>query len=151
MAIAEEEDLDPEVLADTLEGMDGELEEKADSYAIIMSNLDGQVEMLKNEIERLTTRKKMVENNKIRMKIALENAMLIAKKRKIKTALYTFNIQKNPPVLVIDDESKVPNEFYKMEKKLNSKELRDFVKETEKNGTQLSYAHLEQKEGLRIR
>lgn len=149
--MAEEEDLDPEILADTLEGMDGELEEKAESYAIVINSLGAESDMLKNEVERLSKRKRTVDNNIKRMKETLENAMLLAKKRKFKTAHYTFNIQKNSPALVIDDENKIPKQFYKIEESLDKIKLKDFVRETEKNGTQLSYAHLEQKEGLRIK
>lgn len=146
--MAEEEEIDPQVLADTLEGMDGELEQKAENYAIMINTLNGQADMLSAEIKRLTERKKTLENNANRMKEALENVMNVTGKRKFKTLLFSFNIQKNPPVLVVDDESKVPEEFVKIKKEIDKAALKKFVKDNE-NG--LDFAHLEQTESLRIR
>lgn len=146
--MAEEEEVDPQVLADTLEGMDGELEQKAENYAIMINTLNGQADLLNAEIKRLTDRKKTLENNANRMKEALENIMNVTGKRKFKTLLFSFNIQKNPPVLVVDDESKVPEEFVKFKKEFDKTALKKFVKENENS---LDFAHLEQKESLRIR
>lgn len=146
--MSEEEELDPQVLADTLEGMDGELEQKAENYAMMINTLNGQADMLSAEIKRLTERKKTLENNSKRMKESLENAMNLTGKRKFKTLLFSFGIQKNPPVLVVDDESKVPEEFVKIKKEIDKAALKKFVKDNE-NG--LDFAHLEQTESLRIR
>ena len=38
------------VIEDTLDGMDGELEEKADNYAIIMAELDAEARSLKKKL-----------------------------------------------------------------------------------------------------
>ena len=146
--MAEEEELDPQVLADTLEGMDGELEQKAENYAMMINTLNGQADMLSAEIKRLTERKKTIENNSKRMKESLGNAMNSTGKRKFKTLLFSFGIQKNPPVLVVDDEDKVPEEFVKVKKEIDKAALKKFVKDNE-NG--LDFAHLEQTESLRIR
>ena len=146
--MAEEEEIDPQVLADTLEGMDGELEQKAENYAMMINTLNGQADMLSAEIKRLTERKKTIENNSKRMKESLENAMNSTGKRKFKTLLFSFGIQKNPPVLVVDDEDKVPEEFVKVKKEIDKAALKKFVKDNE-NG--LDFAHLEQTESLRIR
>ena len=48
------EDADPEVFADTLEGIDGEIEDKADNYAKVIRTLEGDVQSVKSEIDRLT-------------------------------------------------------------------------------------------------
>ena len=44
-----DEDYDEETLLDTLEGIEGEIEEKADNYARIMQRLNGDAELLKKE------------------------------------------------------------------------------------------------------
>lgn len=146
--MAEEMELDPQTLKDTLEGMDGEFEQKAENYAVIINSLLGQAEMLKAEKKRIEEREKVFLNNAERMKEALEKAMKVTGKRKFKTLLFGFNIQKNPLSLVIDDESKVPKEFVKIEKKIDRTALKKFVKDNENS---LDFAHLEQTEGLRIR
>lgn len=73
--------------------------------------------------------------------------MLLVDKKKIKTTLFSFNIQKNAPSLKIIDESKVPEEFFIIERKLNKTELKNAVKD----GLYADAATLESSESLRIR
>lgn len=147
LELAESEELDKQLIADTLEGLDGEIEIKADGYAKVIRELEGKADLLKNEIERLSKRKSAIENNIKSMKEALQNAMFITGKTKFKTDLFNFNIQKNPPRLVIDKPEEVPEEYLiPQEPKINSKAIKDMLKEKE-----LPFAHLEQSESLRIR
>ena len=146
----EDPELDPQTLADTMEAVDGELEVKAENYAKVMKNLDGDIEALDNEIRRLTSRKKALENNIKNMKMALQSMMTITGKTKFKTDLLSFGIQKNAPSVVIDtDINNLPTEFLKFrEPEVDKTKL----KEALKNGEDLSgYCHLEQSESLRIR
>ena len=146
----EDPELDPQTLADTMEAVDGELEVKAENYAKVMKNLDGDIEALDNEIRRLTSRKKALENNIKNMKMALQSMMTITGKTKFKTDLFSFGIQKNAPSVVIDtDINNLPTEFLKFrEPEVDKTKL----KEALKNGEDLSgYCHLEQSESLRIR
>lgn len=50
--MVEDETVDSEVLRDTMKGLDGEIEEKADAYASIIFLLDGNIETLDKEIQR---------------------------------------------------------------------------------------------------
>jgi predicted RNase H-like nuclease (RuvC/YqgF family) len=146
----EDPELDPQTLADTMEAVDGELEVKAENYAKVMKNLDGDIEALDNEIRRLMSRKKALENNIKNMKMALQSMMTITGKTKFKTDLFSFGIQKNAPSVVIDtDINNLPTEFLKFrEPEVDKTKL----KEALKNGEDLSgYCHLEQSESLRIR
>lgn len=147
LELAESEELDKQLIADTLEGLDGEIEIKADGYAKVIRELEGKTDLLKNEIERLSKRKSAIENNIKSMKEVLQNAMFITGKTKFKTDLFNFNIQKNPPRLVIDKPEEIPEEYLiPQEPKINSKAIKDMLKEKE-----LPFAHLEQSESLRIR
>ena len=149
--MADECDLAPEDIADTLESLQYELEEKADGYAMVMRQLEGDMALLKAEIDRLSGRKKTVENNIKRMKQGLETAMRAANKPKIKTKLFSFGIQKNPPSVVMDEQyiENIPDEYLiPQDPKIDKKK----IKEDLKAGVNLEgLAHLEQTEGLRIR
>ena len=147
LAMAEEEDLDPQTLADTFESLQGEFEEKADNYAVMIKSLKGQEDMLDTEIKRLQERKQMLANNQKRLKESLENAMNLTGNRKFKTLLHSFNIQKNPPSLYIDDPESVPEAFYTLKKVFDNAAIKSYLKE---NG-QADFAHLVQGESLRIR
>ena len=145
LELVEQGEVDSEVLADTLEGLEGEVEIKADGYAKVIKELEGKTAMLKGEIERLSNRKSAIENNIKAMKESLEMAMKTTGKVKFKTDLFSFNIQKNPARLVITGE--VPSDYLiPQEPKVDNKTIKDLLKEKE-----LPFAHLEQSESLRIR
>ena len=141
------DDIDPAVFSDTLESINAELDGKADGYAVVIRQLQADADALKAEISRLAVRKKKAEESIDRMKDALCAAMKAADKPKIKTARFTFNVQKNPPKVVTDDANAIPAEFWiEQEPKLNTAALKIALKNGEVSG-----AHLEQGEGLRIR
>lgn len=140
-------DYTEEELKDTLESMDGEIEVKADGWAKVMSELGGTSDMLKKEIDRLTAKRRVVDNSVKTMKQSLENAMRAVGKTKIKTELHSFNIQKNPASVVIDDITLIPEKYLiQQEPTIDKKAIKELLKTEE-----LSYAHLEQSESLRIR
>jgi len=145
LELAESEELDKQLIADTLEGLDGEIEIKADGYAKVIRELEGKTAVLKDEIDRLSKRKSVIENNIKNLKQALETAMRATGKTKFKTELFSFNIQKNPARLVITGE--VPEEFLiPQEPKVDNKAIKELLKQQE-----LPFAYLEQSESLRIR
>lgn len=142
------EDSDPEVFADTLEGLDGEIEEKADNYAKVIKILEGDVNSIDSEIKRLQERKKSISANVKRIKSNLENIMRVTGKTKFKTLLFSFGIQKNPASVSILDETNIPEEFWKpQDPVLDKTKLKDYLT---LNGS-TEYAELVQTEGLRIR
>lgn len=147
LEMASEENMDQKLISDTLEGVEFEFEEKADSYAKVVKMLEGDVEAIDKEIKRLTEKKNTIKNNISGIKKNLENAMLVTGKTKFKTLLFGYNIQKNPASVSIDDETLIPKDFWiDQEPKLDKKSLAAFLKENE-----VSWAHLTQTESLRIR
>ena len=52
MDMIDDPEVDQEMLQDTLEGIDYEIELKADGYAKIIRNLESDVEGIKNEVKR---------------------------------------------------------------------------------------------------
>jgi len=148
LAMANDPDVPPEAVADTLEGIGGEIEIKAENTAIIMQELTAEAEKLKAEEKRLAERRKKLESNIDAMKTRLYDAMKLTGKEKFKTTLFSFNIQKNPVKVVIDDESKIPKKYMiPQPAKIDTAKLRDDLKA----GAIRKYAHLEQGESLRIK
>lgn len=142
------EEADPDILRDTLEALDGEIEEKADNCAKVIKNLEGKEDALDKEIARLQDRKRSVNNSIKSIKGNLERAMITTGKKKFKTDLFSFGIQKNPPTVQVMDEAAVPEQFWKQQDPvLDKKALMAFIKE---NGP-TEYAQLTQGESLRIR
>lgn len=90
-----EDDIDPEVLADTLEGVQGEYEIKLEAYCKVIKNLEGDVTSIKAEVDRLSTKRKTLENNIERLKKAMFDSMKATNTSKVKGTLFTVAIQKN--------------------------------------------------------
>lgn len=137
-----------QALADTMEAINGEIEDKADNYARVIGTLNSTACCIDDEIKRLQARKTAIKNNADRIKRNLENVMITTGKEKFKTAFYSFEIQSNPEKLVIDDESKVPEAYLIPQP---AKVDNAGIKELLKAGNVLSYAHLEKTRSLRIR
>lgn len=151
LVLAEDPDTDPEIFADTLEGLDGALEDKADAYAKVRATLLGESAALKAEIDRLTARKRAIDNNIDRMMESLENAMILTGKTKFKTSLFSFGIQKNPAAVVMDEPyiENIPEEYLiPQDPKIDRQKIKDDLKAGKDLG---GIAHLEQGESLRIR
>ena len=140
-------DLEAEEVTKHLKNIEDEIEIKAENIAKVLRSLDAEAEAYKKEIERFTLKKQGVENRAKRLKGYLQKAMEAVDKKKFKTDLFSFNIQKNAPSLKILDESKIPEDFYKIERKLDKAELKKAVKE----GLYEDAAELVQSESLRIR
>ena len=148
LELASNPDIDPQAITDTLEAINAEIEIKAENTAKVMRELEGMAAVLKAEEQRMNARRKSIENNVERIKAGLYNAMKATNKTKFRTELFSFNIQKNPAKLVIDDESKIPKKYYVPQPaKLDTAKLRDDLKA----GAVRKYAHLEQGESLRIK
>jgi hypothetical protein len=151
MQMMEDPEMDPQTLSDTMEGIEGELEVKAESYAKVMKNLEADVVGIKAEIDRLSERKKTIENNIKKMKETLQFAMETTGKTKFKTELFSFGIRKNAPAVVMDEPyiENVPERFLKYSDPTIN---RSAIKEAIQNGEDLEgLAHLEQSSSLSIR
>lgn len=146
-----DEDVDEEVLKDTMEGIEGELEDKADSYVTVIKELEAEAEKFKAEIDRLSARKKALENNAQRIKKNLEKAMIDTGKTKFKTEHFSYAIQKNAPSLKIDSDVNVleiPDEYLVYSAPAIDKTK---VKAAIKAGEEFNWARMEQSESIRIR
>jgi hypothetical protein len=151
MQMMEDPEIDPQTLSDTMEGIEGELEVKAESYAKVMKNLEADVVGIKAEIDRLSERKKTIENNIKKMKETLQFAMETTGKTKFKTELFSFGIRKNAPAVVMDEPyiENVPERFLKYSDPTIN---RSAIKEAIQKGEDLEgLAHLEQSTSLSIR
>jgi hypothetical protein len=79
-----DEDEDLNCILDTMEGVDFELEMKADNYAIMIDSFQSDVDHLEKEIKRLQARKKTIQNRIAGLKWRLQNSMEATGKTKFK-------------------------------------------------------------------
>ena len=100
MEMAEDPDIEEDVFMDTLEGIEGEIEIKADGYAKVIRQLEHDAEACGAEAKRF------------------------------KTELFSFNIQNNPASVVVEADIKdIPDKYLKpvdptVDKKLLKEDLK---------------------------
>lgn len=136
-----DESPDDQAFKDTLEAIDGDFEDKADNYARIIQELHGEAEKYAVEIKRMQARVDVINNNEVRLKRYLYDAMKSTGKLKFKTDLFSFGIQKNgglQPMEILSDVD-IPDEYCKKEPD-NTK-----IREALKNGAELPFAVLKER------
>lgn len=150
LSMAEDPDIEEEVFLDTLEGIEGALEDKAEGYAKVMRQLEANAGALDTEIKRLQERKTLVTKNVERMKKTLQTMMEATGKTKFKTELFSFNVQNNPPSLVLDSEDieTIPMEYLvPQDPKIDKTKIKADIKA----GKEITFAHMEATKSLRIK
>lgn len=99
----ENDELPEEAIADTLEAIESCIEEKADSIACLMKNLDAECKAIKAEEERLAERRKAKEKSIERMKQYLSESLQSAGIDKVETARNRITFRKSESVEVDED------------------------------------------------
>ncbi|EOD8967594.1 siphovirus Gp157 family protein [Raoultella planticola] len=105
------DDLTPEMIADTLEGMEGELADKLDSIMVIARNNLGNASTCDDEIKRLAERKKSFENKDKALRKYILSCLMAAGLDKLKTAKNTFSARKGSVNVVITNTDLLPDEL----------------------------------------
>lgn len=98
MEAAENEEIPEDALADTLESIFGEVEEKADNIACMLKNLGADIAAIKAEEDRLAERRQKKERLYERIKQYLSNELLRAGIEKVETARNKITFRKSSPV-----------------------------------------------------
>lgn len=140
-------DLEDDSLTETLDTIQGAIEEKAVNMAYVIKNIDGDIDAIDKEINRLQERKKSAKNKQTRLKNYLKDSMEQIGMEKLSTPIFNFNIQKNPPALIVEDESKIDDKYFIVEKTLDKKAIKEAIKQ----GAEIEGVSLKQSESLRIR
>ena len=150
----EDDSTDEEMIQNSLEGIECEIEIKAEGYAKILKELEGQAEAVRKEISRLDDKYGKIVANMDRLKTNLKIAMNETGKKKIQTDLFTISVCKNGGKipLIIDgvDINEVPEKYKEMQKieKLNT----DAIREDLEKGIDVGFARFgERRESLRIK
>ena len=143
----EETDEITEELEEMANNLNIAIEEKSDNYVKMIKNLDADVEAYKNQEKQFNKKRKTAENKISWLKKNLQASMEQTGRKKVKTELFTISIQKNTPALDITSEDNIGDEYYKVERTLNKKDLLKDIKE----GLIIDGVGIKQSESLRIR
>lgn len=124
-----EADMDEQAIADTLEGLQGAIEDKGRNVAAFFLGLQGDVDAMKEAEKRMATRRKALENRIEQMKDYLRSGMVKAGIKKISCPEFSVSIGKPSEVLEVTNEDLIPSTYFKpqapkLDKTLLKKDLK---------------------------
>ncbi len=93
--MADDPEINPDAWFDTMEGIEGEIEVKAEGYAKVIKQLEADQAALDAEAARLKDKSKTIENKIKRVKERLKESMEATGKMKLQAGIFTFAVQKN--------------------------------------------------------
>ncbi len=141
---------------DTLTGIEGEFDEKAESIAIYYKQLLAEAKMLKAEKAAIAKRQSQKEKQAESLKTYLFKSMQVLGRQKIDMPRAVMSLKKNAPSLVIDDEIS----FVEWAEEHNLDHLLKYsmpevkkndVKALCKKGEEIPFVHMESKQSLSIK
>lgn len=144
LEMASDPETDLSVFADTLEAVEGELEVKAEGYAIVNQELQTRIDGITREIDRLMAWRSAVMSNKKRLNEALMNAMEAMGKRKLETEHFRISIARNggkQPMYVTPSVEDIPEAFIVRKPEPDKEKIRAALEA----GEELGFAHLEER------
>ncbi|WP_034912937.1 siphovirus Gp157 family protein [Erwinia sp. 9145] len=109
------EDLDPEFIADTLEGMSGELSDKVEQLLAICKNQTAYSDALKEESRRFSERAKAEENRVASIKEYIANSLETAGMKSLKAGLHQVTVRAPSKSVEITDAGALPSDLVEYE------------------------------------
>lgn len=106
-------DLDEQTLADTLEGMGGELEVKAQNVIMFTRNLEATAAAIKEAEAQMAARRKALENRAAGLRRYVLENMQFAGIQKIECPFFRLSIRENPAAVDIYEPGLIPAEYMK--------------------------------------
>jgi len=117
--LMEMDDVPAEQLQDTLDLVKEDFEQKAEQVAAFIRELSLDSEGYKAEIERLSDRKKAIDNKIDSMKDCLRVNMQAADMTKIKGKLFTITLGAPTKTVYVADSTLLPDEFVYIKREPN--------------------------------
>lgn len=140
---------------DTLEGIEGEFDEKAESIAVYIKQLKAEANILKFEKSAIAKRQSQKEREVEKLAAYLLNAMKAIGRSKVDMPHAVVSIRNNAPSLIVDNEV----EFVSWAQENNDSLLeyimpkvkKNDVKKLCKNGEAIPFVHMESKQSLSVK
>jgi hypothetical protein len=153
-ALESSDDLPPEVIRDTLDGLEGQLQEKATNVALFVRNLESVADAIDEAAATMQARGTRLRARAQSLQQYLLFNLQAAGISKVESPFFTLTVKKNPPTVVIDSENLIPAKFMRTPEPPpppkpapDKKAIGDAIKA----GEEVPGAHAEQRERLEIK
>jgi hypothetical protein len=140
-------EISPE-LSEQLAITEEQLQNKSVAYSFVIKEMDGEVEIIDNEIKRLQAMKKARESASQRLKDNIKEAMDLFQIDEIKTLLVKINFRKSESVEV-DDVNALPAAYKVV--KVTEQADKAAIKAALKDGIEVKGCRIEQHRNLQIK
>ncbi|WP_322622213.1 siphovirus Gp157 family protein [Aedoeadaptatus coxii] len=122
------ENIDDDVaIAAAMDAVDAALEEKLESTAKVIRNLEAEADALEAEEKRLKARKTAVKNRIADIKGYVQGNLEAMGKDKVTSGIFKWSIQTNAPSVNILDENLIPDDYWKIERKPMKTEIKKAI------------------------
>jgi hypothetical protein len=144
-------ELDEQTIADTLEGLQGEVAVKMEGCIAIARNLESSAEQIKAAEQQMAARRKTLEGRAEWLKGYVKTAMERSGITKIECPYFRATIAKNPPSVVVDAFAEIPKGYLRFPDPPPPSADKKLIGEALKRGEAVPGAHLEQGTRLDIK
>lgn len=141
------EQLDAETLKDTLDAIEDAIETKVENTAFVIKSLEGNINLIDDEIKRLQTMKQTQQNNVRSLKEYIQDAMEQVGINRIQGKLIKIAIQNNPPSVRLAEDFNDDRYLIELAPKIDKRAILDDLKQ----GKEIQGAKIVQGKSLRIR
>jgi len=100
-----------EAVADTMEAIEGEFNEKALALTSVTLNIDADIKAARDALKSLQARIKAMENKRDGLREYLRQNMEATGIKKISCPIFSVTCKKPAEVLVIEDEDLIPDDY----------------------------------------
>jgi len=149
--LADSDEFPVDALRDTLEGLEGEIEIKAENVAAFVLSLESTAEAIDQAAAAMLRRRSLLLGRAQSVREYLFTNMKAAGITEISCPYFKIKIKKNPPKIVIDDEGKIPAELFVYPVAPAPFPDKATIKEKIRAGETVDGCHVEQGDRLDIR
>ncbi|MGO1190312.1 siphovirus Gp157 family protein [Vibrio casei] len=111
----ENSDMDKEMIADTLDGIKGEFEDKALNILVMIKNSESMSKALKDEAKSLSERAKQEQNKADNLKEYLASAMSTMEAKSLCAGVHKISLRKGVQSVFIYNIDSIPAEYVSFE------------------------------------
>ncbi|RZI03065.1 siphovirus Gp157 family protein [Staphylococcus condimenti] len=142
------DNIDPEVLQDTLDAIQASMDEKIDNTIGLIRSVEGDIDTVDKEIKRLQAVKKQKQTLTQKLKDYMQNALDYQQLQNYRTQTNYIYKRRNAPSVFITNEKLIDKSYFvEQEPKLDKKALKEDIQ----NGADVHGAELRDSESLVIK
>lgn len=130
----QESDMPPEVVRDTLEGLQYPIEEKSTAIAQMARNMEALADQIKTAREQMLERESLLRKQAERLEGYILENLERAAIQKIECPYFKISVQKNPARVDIDEGALIPDRYLSIPKIPDPKPDKKAIKEALEKG-----------------